>query len=513
MRSGTAALILTHRRQRVVWICLLLCLCFLLLDRWLILDQFAFRYVDDDQAILWHGAMEMAQGHFHEPCFYGQRYNTLLEGFVAVPLFWMGVGPNVALPLVTSLLALFPFVLLAMVLVRKQAYALAAFMLAFPVTLSPEFGMITAMPRGFVTGVFLASLAVLPLFSRRGVFLFLSPFFAILALFANPNAALVLAPAGLLILLQRHTDRRFYLLGAAGALPAAIIYYLGHHFYDVRSNYEVHVQWELDFTAADIRLAALHYLDEISPLLWGKGWSVFVLLGSVVVALGAARQWKQAIALFAGLLLLVVAFGINKVNDGVPSVFYPWARMFLAVPFLLALFVAQLKGPSHRWLLLLMPVLAAGFFGYKWIVQGAAVERQTAADRQKNMEVEEVRELRRQCLLIDQVARANQSRLMVIGWGRNKHLINYGCACLVRDFPGTLEPVLDRRTWWLQEVAGQVVPNVLFAGFEEDGFAATPPSYPKLKRVSQEPLLFLLKGNTLRTDTLLNGMRMGLRPY
>ena len=55
------------------------------------LDQFGFRYVDDDQSIMWYGAVEMSQGRFHEPCFYGQNYNTMLEGFVAIPLLWSGI--------------------------------------------------------------------------------------------------------------------------------------------------------------------------------------------------------------------------------------------------------------------------------------------------------------------------------------------------------------------------------------------------------------------------------------
>jgi hypothetical protein len=160
-----------RHRHRSTWICLLLCLVFVVADRGLILSEFGFRYVDDDQTIMWYGANEMAAGRFHEPSFYGQRYNTMLEGALAVPFLKAGMRPNVALPVVSSILAVFPFVLLAMLLAWQGSFVLAAFTLAFPVTLSPEFGMMSAMPRGFVTGVFLGAFAVLPLFSRRSIFL------------------------------------------------------------------------------------------------------------------------------------------------------------------------------------------------------------------------------------------------------------------------------------------------------------------------------------------------------
>ncbi|MFZ1687621.1 MAG: hypothetical protein WAU70_09380 [Flavobacteriales bacterium] len=498
---------LTARQERMARLCLVLCFCFLVVDRWLILHQFGYRFVDDDQAIMWNGGVEMAHGRFHEPCFYGQSYNTMLEGLVAVPLLWAGVGPDVALPVMTSVLTLFPFVLLCAALVRQRAYVPAAFMLAFPVALPPEYGMITSMPRGFVTGVFLSALAVLPLFSTRSIFLLLAPFFAILALFANPNAALGVAPPALLIMLRYRSDRRLYLLGMAGAVPAAILYYLGHHFYDVRPEYVVHSAWELSFSVRDIQWSNLRFLDELSPFLWGKGWFVLILLILLGIALGLKRQWKPAIALVIGIALLVASFGLNKVHDGIPSVFMPWARMFLAVPVLLALFIAQLNVRPPQWAVALMPLLAAGFFGFKCVEQAAAVERQVRPHDGSNVEVDKVADLRRFCDHLGQVARTNEADLLVISWGIRKHLTNYGCPCLVPDFPRTINPVLDRRTWQLRATAAQVVPNVLFAGFVEKDFAGMP-----VEKVSQAPLLFLARGNKLRTDSLLSALSIALRP-
>ena len=490
---------------------LLICLAFLIADRWLILYQFGFKYVDDDQAIMWTGAAEMAKGRFHEPSFYGQRYNSMLEGLLAVPFLWAGVRPNVALPLITSLLTLFPFILLAVLLVRERSFAQAAIVLAFPVTLSPEFGMVSSIPRGFVTGVFLASFAVLPLFSRAPMVMFCAPFFAILALFANPNAALLLFPAGLLIIWKNRNDRRMYPLAAAGALPAAILYYLGRRFYDVRPNYIAHPDLDLSFDPSNFHWADLQFLDDLSPVFWGKGFLVPVIILLLIGWLVRKDQLSVAIALLAGLVLLVVSFGLNKVHHGTFNVFFPWSRMFLAIPFLLVLFISQAKMRDSGRVMWSMPILAAGFFGYKAFVQQAAVDRQVDPRIDTKVEMATVTVIEQHCMGIRRVAEENNADLLVINWGRYKHLINYGCPCLVADFPTTIEPALDRRTWHMRDLATQVFPNVLLTGMDELHFLQLPHPTPKVDRVGSAPLLFLVRNNKMELRPLLDTLGLGMR--
>jgi len=55
-------------------------------DRTNTLIHFTFKYTDCDQAVMWLGAKEIMQGKFHEPCFYGQSYNPMIESLFAVPL-------------------------------------------------------------------------------------------------------------------------------------------------------------------------------------------------------------------------------------------------------------------------------------------------------------------------------------------------------------------------------------------------------------------------------------------
>ena len=144
---------------------------FLFFDRlWLFQEYFA-KYIDEDQGIEWYAARELLRGKLHEPCFYGQAYNSNLEGFLAAPLVACHVPYEIAVPLATVVLGLLPFVLMAVIAFRRRQGWVAALALFVPLAMSTRYGMITGMPRGFVTGVALAivpAVFLLPPF-RRGM--------------------------------------------------------------------------------------------------------------------------------------------------------------------------------------------------------------------------------------------------------------------------------------------------------------------------------------------------------
>lgn len=141
-------------RWRWVEGALLLALLWMLLyDRWRLCQEFLFQWTDEDQAIMWYGAYELMHGRVHEPCFYGQAYNSVLEGWLAVPLLWWGLRYAVAVPLVTVTLGLLPFLMLAWAGWRRQQAVVAGVALVVPLVLPTRYAMMTGMPRGFVTGV------------------------------------------------------------------------------------------------------------------------------------------------------------------------------------------------------------------------------------------------------------------------------------------------------------------------------------------------------------------------
>lgn len=262
---------------------LLALLGFLVFDRVRLFQEFLIKFVDEDQGIEWYAARELLRGHLHEPCFFGQSYNSNIEGYLAAPLVAAGMPYLYAVPLVTVLLGLLPFLLMAAVAWRRRQPVVAAISLMLPAVLSTRYGIITGMPRGFVTGdafAIIPALLFLPparktLFTpmarprrpgtpwwRRALAAvgrwfvpppvalrrtwpktryFFAGFFAVVALMFNPNCAVLLAGVAVYGLLTTWREWRFLLFTTLGLLAAAPYYWLVQKFYfDWHTDYRLY---------------------------------------------------------------------------------------------------------------------------------------------------------------------------------------------------------------------------------------------------------------------------------
>ncbi len=509
--SKSLDFLFTHRYKIAFWFLFLL----VIVDRWLLLEHFTFRFVDDDQSIMWFGAKEYSTGNFHEPFFFGQNYNTMLESLFAIPLIKMGIPYSVALTVMMSLVTLLPYFLLAILLFRNKRELQSLLVLSILILLPNEFGMVTAISRGCAVGIFFVGFATLTLFTQNKFRFFIFGFTAMLGLFANPNAMLVHFPLGIFLLLENHSDRRFYFQTVLGAIPPAIIWYLAVHFYSVHPENIVHASWPLHFSFASMKIASIiHFFNDVVPVFWGMGWMIFVLLLFISFLLYRQKEKKSAVALLAGIALLVFSLGINKVNDGYPTVFYSWSRMFIGIPFLLAIFISRLNvDTKNNRAIISILLLAICFFILKCSTVSSAVHREVEEKKEHNMFVYPVASLQTLCDTIHKVAQEQHAELIVIGDQYTKHLLNYGCPCMEENFPQTIEPALDRRTWVLKEEENKIRSTVLFVAVYEDSFAEQLKRNPRIRKISNDPLIYILKNNSLKTAALLDSLNLPLRAH
>ena len=278
---------------------LLTLLGFLVFDRVRLFQEFTTKFIDEDQGIEWNAACRKPRGHFHEPCFFGQAYNSNIEGYLAAPLVAIGVPYLYAVPLVTVLLSVLPFVLMAWVAWRRRQPIVAAISLMLPAILSTRYGIITGMPRGFVTG---DAFAMIPAFlflpparnklyvpaerpRRDGVPLwrralawvgrlfvpppvelrrtfpksryFLAAFFAVVAMMFNPNCAILLAGVAVYGFLTTWREWRFWLFTILGLTLASPYKWLVDKFYNVwQPDYHLYQNYprkEFDWSWAHFR--------------------------------------------------------------------------------------------------------------------------------------------------------------------------------------------------------------------------------------------------------------------
>jgi hypothetical protein len=317
----------------------------LLADRTRYLVRFGSVYTDADQATLWYQADDVAHGRFREPCFYGQNYGPAIEAWLAVPLLWMRVPAWVALPIVSTALGLGPFVVLAIVAYRNGHRWAAPLVLLMPLALPVEYAVVSALPRGFVTGLAVAAPAIACwLFGRSRRAFFIASLFAVLALTSNPNCSIALLAAGAYALLTHWRSRAFYLwsvAGTAAALPAPLLIWLFYHLHPEMNPYQPKAPFRFTWQTLSDSLNRREFQLFFGHFFPGHqtGWLMLVVLPGMIVLLMLVARFKAAIALLLASASTFLALGIERIHTARHEVFYSGSRMFLAVPVLFALWL------------------------------------------------------------------------------------------------------------------------------------------------------------------------------
>lgn len=486
------------------------------IDRLWLLNVFGFRYVGNDDSLFWLGAKDYAHGIFHEPCLYGQSYNMMIESFFAAPFLKMGMAPQIILPLVTAIMALTPFFVFARRELRKGNLAGAVIIAAMPLLLPVEYGMLTSMTRGFVTGVFFLSFWPLAERIRADRFRFI--LFGVVggaALLANANSLIVLVALVVPEFVKERKNFRFYLFAALGALP----FYLAHlgiaHYYKTHHDGVLHEITEemLTFSTDHWSLAISSLADFFRWLFpfWDDGGAMGLLVvGGIGIYLFTQKKPVEGWALLAALFVIIISLGFPKIHDGGKNVLMPFSRMFIALPLLLGLALAQLveiAGIPFRAVMIGSAVLVV-VLTQKLIVTGDEVRAALASEEISPVEVRPVDELQRETSYIAQVAKEQGADILVaLGAPYKYHDLQLWChtgEVWNKDFPQTLVPQYERRWWRYLDETKHVHPTILFIGGGENRWKVLLASHPEIRPCGDGKLmLHVLRNNTLPTIDLL----------
>ncbi|MFZ1688172.1 MAG: hypothetical protein WAU70_12155 [Flavobacteriales bacterium] len=504
----------------IFWVVLLLSV----VDRLFLLDAFGFRYTGDDDGIFWQAARDFGHGVFHEPYFYGQAYNPMLEALLAAPLLWLGVPPYIALPSITSLLALLPFWSFALWHRRHGRHLAAIVFVAIPVLLPTEWGIMTMITRGSVTGV--AVLAAYPWatgIARVPVRYAMCAFIIGMAVFFNPNAAVFGAAAGVHLLMTAPITRRSFAMGVVGFLPAVLMYVGAREFYLQRPWRVVHPLeiGFLNFSEAWVP-AAIFELDKhflyLCPVWWPNGHVVLWAIAICAVLLWFKDQRATAIALLASGLTIYTSFNVTKAYDGTISPLFCVARMYLAVPLLLGFALAPLLSRSsiHRAWPIAITLACLGFTITKAARDEMVVQHWIGNQDKLHVAVLELSldRLRAECGELAAIAARERVDLLLPtrSWAAPTARFHcYHCPFLVPDFPKAFGPGMDRR-WWIRQEEQQLVhPRILASGGDSLNWQRIVREHPNVHRIpSDDMLLHLIEDNDLPVHRLL--LKLGTEP-
>ena len=455
------------QRGKLVWLLTIGTLA--LLDRLFLTVNFHFLLTDDDQLIMWHGLEDYAHGVFREPFFYGQDYNLMVEPFLAVPLLWLGIEHWVALPIVSMMLGLLPFFLIALVFARGQHWLSASLALGWPMLMPIEYGIISNLPRGHITGIALASISCLSLASPRTTWS--AVLFAIclpLGFIACPNSLLLLALLSTYLLVCNRGKLRFYLIVGLGFFVGSIAFSSMKCFYVLHPEIVTHAPWNEyrlnwifpAFQEGDVTAM----LNNLLPIFANS--ANFVLPSILVLCL---VHWftdkKMALATFVSICAAILALGHSRVFDGSSDLFFSFSRHWLGLVVVICFSLTwALRNVELR--LFLMPLLLLGFLsnvGYKSLQINEINEKYTSHRTSPVIKVFEVATLEKECIEIQRVCSKLNVDLVIPFDDVNpkSYPINRGCPLLVDNYPASITGLNDRLTWKLKENIQKKFKNVL----------------------------------------------------
>lgn len=492
----------------------LLYLAFLLLVivfKCIVLIKFGCAYTDSDQTIMWFGLKEYASGNFHEPRFYGQSYNSMLEAFVAVPLYKLGIPAYKCLPIVTSLMALFPYIIISLFTFFKASKEMAIIIISIPLLLPVEYSLLTTIPRGFVTGIFVTSLGCVSLFypkSKWG-FLMLS-FIGVLGFSINSNSTLLFLPCMIYLFLENLKNKEFYVFTFIGLGLGFSIHSLANYFYVLHPYYDLH-KMELFYSFEGI-IKGIKKLDiffnDLTPVFWNTGFLfllIFLILGFLLLK---KKEYSKAFAVITIPFFILFTLGISKVHDGTNRIFYSYSRMYLAVPVLLGVSLSffNVKNIKFFFVYLILPIV---FLICQINSLNSAIALALSPSNDDKVALATIDAFSDKCDHILDICKKYKVDLIIIVNDPNCDFYNYGCAAFMSDFPKTLRPPYERRTWRLLEDEKKVYKNILIVDIMRSSLT----NAGIVIEIPNERGLFLLKNNTLSVGDLFFQLPIPCRPY
>lgn len=494
-------------------------LSLLLLDRVIFLCSFNIHYACSDDMIYWLASTDYSHGIFHEPYFYGQNYNFMIESVVAVPFLLLGIPHHIALPVSTTLLYLFPFLLFSLTLFRNGLVIESLFFLFVPLSLPVEYSLLSTGRCGFVGGLFFSGFLVFCIINpHKKISFFLTGFCLAMGYIFLPNSLVFSLPICLYMFFMNYKRFSFYWINVVTIIPILLLEYFAVEFYNVNPDYKVCYMWPLSYNV-DVLIDNFKHLDiffsYLTPVLWSFGWlsvAAFLLAGIFLIK----KNWKKGVSLLFGAIFILILLGINKVNDHLPTIFLSSGRMFLGIPLLLALTMCWTRKyffPDDKKLKSVLLLIGLTIFCVKISLYAPSIKLHTLKTNHGSIALKKVTAIQEDCSWLNEIVKQNNIEIIIFipYWNLNVPTVefyNYACPLLEKDFTKTMMTVYEKRTWVFVKEKKSVYSNVLLFGPDMDMRLVESMENIPVSGDSQK--LILIKNNKLSMEELMAKLNVKL---
>jgi hypothetical protein len=300
----------------------------------------------------------------------------------------------------------------------------------------------------------------------------------------NVGAGLVTGPVAVWLVLSSLLPWRSRAVGrlvalGGGLVAGGVLHLWAQSFYRAHPAANVHGTPAFSFSFERLGENVGHlgrYLPAYAPEV-ARSWLV-VALAVVLVAGWVAWSGRTVAAVGASVTavaLSLVVLGTAKANDGTASLFFPYSRVYLGLPWMLAALAVVVPGPSSASASARRRSPVAVVVVVALAVAGVAVREVRLAERTDRLiaaaegvppvvPVSTI-DLDRRCALRLRLARSAHVAVVLDRYDRTA---TYGCGALLEpDGITTLFPEYDRRTWLLEAATHRSVRGVLASGFDD----------------------------------------------
>lgn len=461
-------------------------------------------YTDSDQLLFALMGNDYSQGIFHLPLTYGQAYNLPFESWLAVPLLWMNIPWNYAMPVAAGLLGMLPFLVIAILYKKNGNVYAAIFILFAAILLCPEWQYLTSIPRGFTGGLALLIAGISGLKNaRKNIFIFLWASIAIIALFFSPN----IFPALLLWMWIPGENKISKIWGWV-----LIAFYPIYYLFSIIGDFFRENPWAIIHPSPSTNWSMNNIANEIGRLpkhFYGTGLifpiaGVFFLLLFVYTNVMYIRkkEWAKGISSGLFMIAILVLLGFDKTADGSVLQDLPLARFWLFIPLAGILFTNDIRINKfdiyQKITLACLCLLAVG----NWVLYFAKTKDRIAAC--KTVEIYDVHDLNRVSIWLKQIREKQKVNLVMLADGGQFTYLN-----AMTDPEGIYYyPVYERKTW-IKKQWENTLPKTFLYMHKDPAFS--PPksdNYNSLKQGEMHGwMVWLIHENKLGTYKFKETMR------
>lgn len=324
--------------DRICSFCGMLCILSVMVYRGFIIKDYASKWLDEDQALMWCGTAMAARFQLAEPHFLGQAYGSMLESVAAVPLYWIGIPLQICMPIASFFLWYAPFLYCTVKLWKKHRFTALAVQIS-SLACRWDYDILTNIPRSFISGFIFAFLGVVLLNEADKKWkVFFAPILCTYA-YINTETTIAVIALGILhaVLYNYGCIRKSWKQLFAGSIAAEIIYiYCSQIFYRLNPEYILHSAGNTFSLSKDVFMQNMDCLGELlcsfSFIETGRMPVVFmaVLLAGISLTV-LSGEWKMLLVEICAVSGSLLFLAIPKTRDYLDSLLFSQVRMFCSI--------------------------------------------------------------------------------------------------------------------------------------------------------------------------------------